>query len=154
MIRYQKHNIAGPLQAMSSTGTAGLTSSKMHKQQGQTSAGWTQCCRNNGIMLPTNILGMFLWHLTVEERSGGNVTNVQMVTCTAGLLLYTAEVKARAARSAQGRSCVSTILWPQSAHWLLQNGIQPGINSVQKLSHSQAKSQLSGIVKCAAMCGL
>ena len=97
------------------TESAGLTISKMHKQQGQTSASWTQCCRNNGIMLPTHILEMYSSNLTTIERFGSSVTNVQMAICTAGLLLYTTEVEAGAAPSAQGGNCVSTIVWPLSA---------------------------------------
>ena len=66
-------------------------------------------------MLPTHILEMYSSNLTAIERFGGSVTSLQMAICTAGLLLYTTEVEAGAAHSAQGRSCVSTIVWPPSA---------------------------------------
>ena len=81
---------------------AELMLSEMHRQQGQTSASWTQCCRNNGIMLPTNILGKLSSSHLATERSGGYVTNVQMATCTVGLLLSATEAKAQAAHSALG----------------------------------------------------
>ena len=65
----------------------GLLFGKAHQQQDQTLASWTQCCRNNGIMLPINVLGMLSLNLAATRKSGGAVTNAQMVTCTAGLLL-------------------------------------------------------------------
>ena len=77
-------------------------------------------------------LGMSSQCLTAIE-SGDSVTNVQMATCTGGLLLCTA-VKAQAAPSAQGKECASTNPWPPGLPWLQQNGIQPTMTSVQKSS--------------------
>ena len=82
-----------------------------HRQQGQTSACWILYCKSSGIMMQTNTLALLPSHLTAIERSGGTVTNVQMATCTAGLLPSTIEAAARAARNARARECASTILW-------------------------------------------
>ena len=62
-------------------------------------------------MLPTDILGMLSSNLIVGKRSGGDVTDVQMANCTAGLLPSVAEVGARAARSAQAEMYASTTLY-------------------------------------------
>ena len=51
-------------------------------------------------MLQTNTLALLSSNLTATGWPGGNVTNVQMATCTNGLLLSTIEAKAGAARNA------------------------------------------------------
>ena len=54
--------------------------------------------------MQTNILAPLSSHLTATGKSGGSVTNVQMATCTAGLLLLLAEALAGGCPQCSGRS--------------------------------------------------
>ena len=127
---------------------------QMHRQQGQISVCWTLYCKNSGIILQTDTLALLSSNLTAVEKSGGIVTNVQMATCTAGLLLLLTEAMAGVVHSAQAGNCASTAHWPPRIPRLLQSGTQLTIAPAQKMSWPQAASQASGSVDSAATYGL
>ena len=104
--------------------------------------------------MQTDTLALLLSNPKAIGRPGGDVINVQMVTCTAGLLGWLKEATALAARNAQEGICACTTPWPLRAPWLLQSGTQPATHSAQKMRQPQAAGQLSGSVNPAAMYGL